>query len=568
MQRFLLSFLVIVVFNLAIPSFMHGQAETVPSSHPVYQFLKKMEVRGLIHRYHDAVLPLSRKDVGSFLSDLTGVTSLSNADLGMLEDFLSEFQYETEGSLDQTVGIFGPEGESSSPGRAYLHREKFLYRTVDSTLSLFVNGLVTFDSRFIRGDALGSENTVHVQFGGRIRGTIGERLGFLLEGTNAQFWGSRDLLFRDRIISQSYALGTGDSQNFDFTEGYVRYDAGVVSAQVGRERLLWGIGYDQKLTLSDNVRVFDFIRADATYKSLKYTFVHAWLLGKKKFIGFTLPSDTSAIFTEPFVADKYFAAHRLEFSLASLFDIGAQEMVVYSNRAPDLAYLNPLKVLESAQRSREERDNVFWAFDIQTHFMSGLELSGSVLFDDIHFSEFFEDKWYNKYAYQVGVFFAQPLVPPDVTVQIQYTRIEPYVFSHGRARDNDFGSLSALLGPRIGPNADSWFVRLDYTPLRNLWLSLRVRTVRSGENVVDASGILIQNVGGDFLQPHRDSDPDTKKFLDGVLHTGREIEFMAAFELVNQIWLETMLQHERNTSDNSSSILRNTTFISRLRLEF
>jgi hypothetical protein len=547
-----------------------SQAETVPATHPVYAFLKRMEVKNVIERYHDALLPLSRREVADFLiAVFKRENDLTTAERSILSQFLSEFQFDlrrtTEGFLsvvDSDEPTFG-----AALAQEFSHREKFFYVLADSNVTMFVNGLLTFDARRIGGDALGSTHTEFVQFGGRIRGTILGKLGYSLLGTNAQFWGSRQLLYRDPVISQYYTLGVTDAQNFDNSEGYARYDAGLVSVQFGKERILWGTGYDQRMIVSDNVRSFEFLRADVQYKALKYTFFHGSLLGRRRHVPFTLPSDTSVTYTEPVAADKYFAAHRLEFSFPRLLDVGFQEMAIYSNRSIDFAYLNPFIVLESAQRSREERDNVLWAFDMQTHFITGLELSGTIVFDDLHFPEFFKPRWYNRYAYQLGMMLTDPLFVPNMSVMVEYTRVKPYVYAHDRSRENTYTSLNTLLGPRIGPNADSWFVRLEYYPAWNWTMSARVFLVRHGRNVYDASGRLVRNVGGDVFQPHRPDDPLEAPFLDGILVRSRQIQLLATYEIVNQIWLEGWLQFDRDEDTSTGVRTSNTTGGLRLRAE-
>jgi hypothetical protein len=262
-------------------------------------------------------------------------------------------------------------------------------------------------------------------------------------------------------------------------------------------------------------------------------------------------------------------AHRLEFSLPHLFDIGGQEVLIYSNRAPDLAYFNPLIVLESAQRSRDERDNNSWSFDIQTHFMKGLELQATIFFDDLHLAEFFKSRWYNRYAYQAGLFLTDPLMLPNTSVMVEWTRVDPYVFAHDRSRDDNFTSAGAILGPRIGPNADSWFLRLDYLPKRNLYLSLRVLLARKGKNVVDDAGRLLKNVGGDVLLGHFPADTSTaKNFLDGIRTNSRRIDLIGTYEVVNQIWLDAWYMYESAESPVLGTSDVNHTFGVRLRTEF
>lgn len=564
------AFLFIIIAALT-PSRGMAQVENVPASHPVYVFLKRMEVRGLIKRYHDAIIPLSRKEVAGFLVDLkVRSQEMTSAEQGYLEDFLSEFQFDISESLQGFHSLIDSEEATFGDALAQTlsNHEKYLYMYADTNLSFFVNGLLTGDARRISGDALGNDHSEFVQIGGRIRGTIYNRLGYYLQGTNAQFWGSRELLERDKFISQTHTIRVGDARNFDMSEGYMRYDAGIISAEVGTERLLWGTGYDQQMVISDNVRPFPFIRMDAQYKSLKYTFVHGWLLGTTGQITFSLPSDTSTHFVEPTNADKYIAAHRLEFSFPGLFDIGGQEMVIYSNRSVDLSYLTPIIVLESAQRARGERDNTLWAFDIQTHFLRGVELTGSLLMDDIHFAEFFKNKWYNRYAYQFGFMLTDPLSLPNLDLAVQWTRVEPYVFAHDRSRDDSYSSLGQILGPEIGPNADAWFLRTMYLPLRNLQLSMSVTLIRKGENIVDSTGHLVRNVGGDFLQPHRPIDPTERMFLDGILFKTRKIDFLATYEIRNQIWLDMWYEYESILNTVSNSGNTNNTFGARIRTEF
>jgi hypothetical protein len=558
------------VLLLAGVSESFGQAENVPIAHPVYNFLKRMEVKGLIERYHDAVLPLSRRDVGRFLKEVGAKRkSLSRSESGWLDDFLSEFSFDITGSAAGFQSLI-PSNDTifvSGIAQTLSNREKFLYATVDSSVSIFVNGLIDIDARGIDGDALGRTHSEYLQAGARIRGSIGGKLGFFAQATNAEFWGSRELLERDPVISQSFGLRTSDAQNFDFTEGYARYDAGIVLLQVGRERVLWGVGSDQKMVLSENIPAQDFVRADIEYKGLKYTFMHAWLLGSRSNLQFTLPFDTTASFSEPLNADKYFVAHRIGLILPGLFEIGFQEMYIYSNRSVDLAYLNPFVLMESAQRARGERDNGFWTFDMQTKFIPDFEINWTMLFDDIHLPGFFSDQWYNRYGFQVGAVYADPLTLPNTTLMIEYTRIEPWVFSHNRSRDDSYSSNGEILGPRIGPNADSWFFRLDWLPLRNLYLSARVFMSRKGKNVYDSSGNLIRNVGGDVFAPHRDTDSETKIFLDGQRENGRRYQFLATYELINQVWLDARVEHE-TIDDAGLPQIKNTTFGVRLRTEF
>ena len=562
--------LILLAASAILPAAVQGQSENVPANHPVYAFLDRMETRGIIESYHDAVLPISRREVAARLVTIRAVEGeLTFAENQILAQFISEFRFDIDGMTEEFSSLIG-ESPSSDGGAVWdllSDREHFLYVLRDSSVSLFFSGLLTADVRHRSGDELNADNSFFLQFGGRFRGTLFNHLGYFLQGTNAQFWGSRDLLRADPVIGQAYTLNVLDARNFDFAEGYLRYDADIVSAEVGRERLLWGLGMDQKMVVSDNVPVYDFIRAEARYKSLQYVFMHAWLLGRNESLFFTLPGDTSTLYTEPVNADKYIAAHRLELSLPGAVDLGFQEMVIYANRAPDLAYLNPLILIESAQRSRAERDNVFWAVDAETHFLRGLQLAGTILFDDIHFAEFFLPRWYNRYAYQASAFLTDPLFPPNTNMIVEYTRVEPFVFAHSRSREGSYSSEEGVLGPRIGPNADAWHIRFDWFPTGRLSLSLRSGIERSGENTYDQNGVLIRNVGGDIFQPHRPTDPIDRQFLDGTSMQRTSVQALATYEACNQVWGEGWYRYESTRNVTLGTSVHNHTFGLRVRME-
>jgi len=548
-----------------------SQMENVPVANPVYDFLKRMEVKGVIQQYNDAVLPIGRKEVADLLVQIDRKKDgLSGVDRGRLKDFLAEFRYDISGSTEGFHRLISSEEPTfgSALGELFSQREKYLYYHADSSVSFFVNALLDVDARAIRGDALGSEHAEYLQAGGRIRGTILGHLGYYAQWTNAQYWGSQALLARDPIISQSHALTVGNIQNFDFADSYLRYSNDVVSAQIGRERVLWGIGYDEKMTLSDNPRTFDFLRFDAKYKALKYTFMHAWLVGTEGVVIFTVPADTSARFQENVAADKYFVAHRLDLSFPGIIDIGLQEMLIYSNRSPDLAYLNPLSIIESSQRSRGERDNTYWGLDLQMHFIPSVELGATIIYDNINIPDLFTSVWTDTYDWQLAMMYADMFGLSNTNLMVEYTRVEPYVYSHSRSRDGSYTNLDRILGPRIGPNGDSWSFRTDYLAARNLTISLRVNIDRKGENVVDANGQVTKNVGSDPFMPHRDTDPQNKKWLDGILINSRHLELRGTWEIVNQFWFEGRIMFDAEENTVTGVRDENTTAIIHLKTEF
>lgn len=534
------SFLSLFLLNIS-----YAQTENVSADHPVYSFLKRMELKNIITNYHDAVLPLSRREVANFIVQVhQKKAQLTKTENNFLNDYLIEFEYDIRQSLNNSFSLFGGENDVvSGMVRGTFHdKEKHIYTYTDSVFTVFINGLMNIDFRRSTGNGLHA-NASFVEIGPRVRGTIYDNLGYYFQLTNAQFWGSREVLQRDKRISQSFALTTPEAKNFDFVEGYLRYDAGIISAQVGRERVLWGNSYGDKLFISDYHRVFDAVRMDAEYKNFKYTFLHGWLLGKP---GNFVPLDNGT--TEHIIADKYIAAHRIELAINNYLNIGVHELSIYSNRSVDLGYLNPLTFFESVQRSRQERDNGFLAFDFQVRPIEGYEIQSTLFFDDIEIPKLGKDRWENKYAFQLGLMAVDPLNIPNTNVMFEYTRVDPYMFSHNRSRENEFSTNNVLLGTQIGPNAESWFFKLDHLISHRLTASTQFEIQRSGENSYDSSGYLIKNVGGNFLQPLRDGlDTPPTKFLDGMLHKKLRWQFFINYEIINEVFCE--FRYDWNSTD-------------------
>jgi hypothetical protein len=194
-------------------------------------------------------------------------------------------------------------------------------------------------------------------------------------------------------------------------------------------------------------------------------------------------------------------------------------------------------------------------------------LAATFLLDDLNFPDLFTDKWTNRWAGQASIFYADPFTVRNTSLMVEYTRVLPYVFSHGRSRENDYGSLGVLLGPRISPNSDSWFFRFDVLPHRNLNISFRVALERHGANEVDANGFLVRNVGGDFLQPHRETDPEHAPFLDGIFMKTTRLQFMCTYEILRQMWADVAVENEVIKNVTAGSNQKNTTVAGRIRFE-
>ena len=305
--------------------------------------------------------------------------------------------------------------------------------------------------------------------------------------------------------------------------------------------------------------MFDFLKIDAEYRSIRFLFLHASLVGDTTVIG-------GIAVTEPAGSNKYLAIHRVEATLFDRLRLGASEMVIYQRLTPEFGYLNPVNFYKSAEHSLRDRDNAFLNFDVEYYPFDGFKAYGSWLIDDIDFSKMGTGWWGNEFAWQGGLYAAEPGGIQNLDAVVEYTRIEPFVYSN-RLHGNDYTHNRIGLGHHLDPNSDEWFAQLSYRPSSSLRTWCTATRVRRGENVV-AGGALVRNVGGSALEGHRDSDGPIARFLEGNLVRTTSLQFRASYEPVTNLILTGAfeLQHvDRVTQEASES---NTAAFLRIQLEY
>ncbi len=524
--------LLVLLFVVLLPPKSAGQVENVPVSNQVYEFLDRMGVRGIIPGFSTVMIPISREEVAGLLKKIDAMKdALSSAEKEYLQRFEREFAHELD-PANERASVLLHDGF----GGFFSDDEKYLYSYTDSTVTTRVEFLGVFEHRRISGDSRGTTNASFDQYGGRIRGTIADHVGYFLQSMNGTFYGDKDFALSDPKFRGNVKFNNLNSPYFDYTEAALRTRWGPFGIEFGREYTLIGTGYSDRLLLSDNAPVTDFLKLDFRYKSVKFVFMNASLVQDS--------AQTAGLLTEaPAGSGKYLALHRIQFSPVEEWNIGVSEMIIYQRFSPDFAYLNPVNFYKSAEHSLRDRDNAFLNFDMEMFPLGGWKLYGTWLIDDIDFSKIGTGWWGNEFAWQGGVATAGVAGIPDLDATIEYTRIEPFVYSN-RVAGNDYTNDNIGIGHHLQPNSDEWYLRLAYRPTGKLRTWAAFIRSRHGENVM-SGGVLERNVGGDILVGHRDSDPETATFLDGNVVTSSVLQFRAAYEAFRGFTLAGQYEHRR-----------------------
>ncbi|NWF49146.1 MAG: hypothetical protein HXY49_01245 [Ignavibacteriaceae bacterium] len=513
-----------IVFIVGIFLFLqidvYAQAEYVDESNPVYDFLERMETIQVLNDYNSFEIPKTRKEISFYLlAVLDKQEKLDANDRLMLKDFCSEFEFELYGTLNSSSGLI-----ENNCYNFFSEKEKYLYFFSEKgKANLFINLLAEGQTIFYN-DRLSKVNlsTSLGIIGGDLRGTFIDKFGFALKGTNGvNFGNKRAALLRKGLVYNFKFNEKSDESFFDETSGYLTADLDLVKFKVGRDRLKVGYGQIGKI-ISDDAPVFDYLGFNIRYKFFSFSYFHG------KLLGFNLIDEKS-------ISEKFIGYHRIGFNISKHLDIGLGEIVVYGNRGMDFAYLNPFAFYKSVEHSNYDRDNSMLFVDVNNNSVQRLKLFGTLLIDDISYGKIGSGWWGNQIYLNAGlvsdIFY--DIFPLEF--QLEYTRIEPYVFSH-RFLINNFSNFNHSFNRNLLPNSELFFGNLNYRFTNRLDISLNFLYSIHGENYLNENNELV-NVGGDINLGHREGDSEKVKFLDGKRTYSRNIQLEINYELINQFLL-------------------------------
>ncbi len=536
--------LISIIFILSfLQNQVYSQVGYVPVEDEIYQFLDRVNTLGIISDYNAFELPKTRKSIKKYLIDIiTNIDDLDRVDQNKLSDFLIEFEIDLVSTLTKSESLI-PKFDFE-----YLikEREKYLYSNYDTEgNSVFVNFIGKLDylnqSNFIT--ELNS-NSLLYRFGGEVRATLFNKVGFSINTTNGSFNGNKSLARSYSSLKYNYKFhrenedNTGDSY-FDESSSFLAYENNFGKLKVGNDRKLIGHG-SHKILLSDNAPRMDYISLDLNYKALEFSFFHGKMLGNQHIQHDSIQGDINI------VSDKYLAYHRFGINISKHLNIGLGEMIVYSNRNIDFSYLNPFNFYKSAEHANQDRDNTFLFFDVQNNSVEGLKIYSTVLIDDIDFGKIGEGWYGNQSLITIGAYSSQLYHILPLDFEVQYIKIDPYVYTH-RISDNNFTNSNYGLGSTLQPNSSSTNFNLYYRPHHRVSVNAGFSYSIHGANTKDQDGITLTNYGGDILIGHRPEDSEEVYFLNGEMEIFRKFKIESVIEPVKN-WIFSLSVNYFNNS--------------------
>jgi hypothetical protein len=208
---------------------------------------------------------------------------------------------------------------------------------------------------------------------------------------------------------------------------------------------------------------------------------------------------------------KYLHAHRLDFRVSEDFTFGLAETVVYGgspseHRSMEAIYVIPFVPYLFAESYGGDRDNSGMSADFSWKLFKRFEIYGELFIDDLDgVTSFFDESWWgNKWAASLGVAIDSAKIGMfNWDCNFEYTRIEPWVYTHHKGPGNDYSHFGNSLGSDLGPNSREIYSRMGFSFRELLRFDLSV----SGIAKDTAFGSRIGDI-------HKQEDRTDKKYLD------------------------------------------------------
>lgn len=484
----------------------------------VYHYLYRMAQKGLI-RFDDNIRPLSRLYIGNCLDSLQQKAGLLSAlEKSELAFYRKDFtdQYIIQNSRSEKPTFFNV--DSAGRWRSF--------STISQNFSLRMDPIIT--SAIQTGT---NKNITQYSSGMHLYGYAGNHWGFYFSFNDVNEKGTgldtlRQFSPDNGIVTR--IANNKKSQNFSELRAGISYSWKNGSISFGQDNLLWGFGENGRLVLSTKSPTYPYIRFDYSPISwLKFNYTHAWLNSNivDSARSYSTGGSTYGGQRQLFVP-KYMACHSIQFTPLKGLDLTIGESMVYSDRL-NAGYLLPIlffKAYDNLINNGNINAGSNGQFFLQASSRNNIpntHIYTTLFIDEIRLSSLFDKQ---KSRNQVGITLGASvtdLFTPYLTLGIEYTRINPFVYKN-LLPAQDYTSDNYGLGDWIGNNADKLIYTIRYTPIPRLKCMLRYQSVRKG-----GAGTTDQQY---FQQPQ-------PSFLFDLQRKQKEWYARISYEWINNLYL-------------------------------
>ena len=523
-KRFIISVTILIVFVAC----SIAQTVYLSTSNEVYDFLKRMEGKGLLVNYQDAAKPLSRLYIAQQLKKLeTVLNQMTVLDRSTYDFYTTEFNYE--------LLVLAGDDEPSEIRWHILSHE-------------LTGGIINLDFGFIESAEIAGKlkNTLHTK-DVRLFGYVFNDVGFYFNIDDNKNWGSnlnylklhtpQKGVIPSAGIIKSYSwdvtppVPTNHLQEIDYDEidAQLSWRVGAFTFSVEKMNNIWGYGENGNVILSNKAPSYPQVKMRVNLSDdIDFVYFHGELNSNviDSMRSYSVGHAGYSSFRE---VDrlKYIAAHQIEMRLWNGVEFSIGETVIYSDRGPLLMYLIPVMFFKAGEHYNGDKDNcqIFGSLDL--NLIKNTNLYLSLFIDEINTDKLLDLNVSRKqYSFAFGG-HTYDLLLDNIELIAEYRRSNPAVYSH-KFPSTTFTNNGYVLGDWIGQNADDIYLSLVYRPIRQLKLSVYNEIYRKGSPL----SILDQYTGnvGDF------------KFLDGQMHEERMYGLKAHYQPIRDVFFDASIQ--------------------------
>ena len=495
---------------MVLSAWVLAQPTVVPVNDKVYEFLERMEIKGIVT--YSFSKPFTYNYVKESLELISKndslLTTLDNEDLhwyvekfgaGSIENKKMLLQYH---NTDFYIGL--------SPVLGY--RVTQTYHEIETKRwGLGVNIISSVDNKW----------------------------GFQMDFRDNSETGKK--IDRTKLFSNETGIqiigGKGDEIQYSEVKGGISYSDGIVFAMIGKEWFKWGSGYRGNLILSHKAPSFPFFRLDITPTDwMRFYYIHAWLNSR-------VPDSSSFYNTSidvPRLIDreKYYAAHAIEIKPLSGLTVTLGESIVYSDQLK-VGYFVPVLFFRLVDHYYEGSDAFgkggnSQIFGDASYSFHNYKAYTSFFIDEFSLTNFLKgNNSRNQIGFTLGL--AKCDVIPNLMARMEYTRILPWVYSNF-IQTQTYTNSNYLMGHYIGQNADQVFLQLDYRWRRGLESKVWGEHIRRGG----------------FASIQNQYEPPGQPFLYGPRMNETNIGLEVSYEYLHDLFGKVYYQYSYVTDEDTT----------------
>lgn len=478
------------------PFKVNAQAVNEPIENSIYEYLNRHAQKGNIE-FNDMIRPLLRNQISEYLAAIANKAdsfprTVNRIERKELSFYLREYGKPIqEGIVDvQQEKWFGKDGRG---------RLRFLSKiaTGNGTTALTNKKSQPFQFNIepiLQGEiqrAGDKENFIRRAVGVQAWASMGKRWGFQLYFRDITEDG--DGLDADRQFTplNGLALATtpkAKSLNYSDIRASINYQWRTGQLIIGKEQFVFGYGLNGNIIHSTKAPSYPYVRlSQRILPWMRFEYLHGVLHSGLIDTANSYRTENLGVYGgQRFkMIPKYFITHSLNLRLMRGLQLAVGESVIYSDKLQP-GYWIPIMLFKAwdqyiaGNNINAGANTQFYLQMSSRNQLPNTHLYGSLFIDEIRPTTILNpDKSRNQLGFNVGVSITDLPFLPYWTFNVDYTRVNPFVYQH-LTPAQEYTSNGYLLGDWMGSNADRYLLEIKYTPIPRLRLSFRQERIRKG----------------------------------------------------------------------------------------